>query len=92
MLYPIATLLDETEITASKIEREIPVKSVRVYVEKWDKDEDDFIFFEIRLPQGKILQKHKYPESELVRLSSHLLHLSDDIISYVEEKEIEIEI
>ena len=87
MRYPIFTYNDGTEVTASKLTQ---TNSLRIYTEKWDDSADAFIFAEISLPDGEILSSSGYTDEELRKMKNRYLTLSEDIISYVREKEKQI--
>lgn len=88
MLYPIATLIDGTEITASKIHAD---NTFDVGIEKWNQGLNDFSSFQIRFPNKSILNKHKCDHAFLNTLYRHICNLSDAIFDYVKEQDADYE-
>ena len=84
MKYPIITLNDETEITASNLTEN---GKIFVYIEKWNASLDDFNYFEIILPDNFITKQNGYTEVEIEKLKNHIISLQKDIFDYVQEKE-----
>ncbi len=84
MLYPIATLIDGTEITASKIHAD---NTFDVGIEKWNQSINDFSSFQIRFPSKNIINKYKCDDAFLNALYRHVCNLSDVIFDYINEQE-----
>lgn len=84
MKYPIMTLIDEIEITASDFDNN---KQLHIYVEKWNPNHDDFDNFEMIIPEGKVLKIHGFSIKETKRISDHIKNLQEDIIDFIKEKE-----
>lgn len=84
MKYPVMTLIDKTEITVSDFDNN---NQLHIYVEKWNQKHDDFDFFEMLIPDGKILKIHGFSIKETKRISDHIKNLQEDIIEFVKEKE-----
>ena len=84
MLYPIATLIDGTEITASRIHSD---NSFDVSIEKWNQSINDFSSFQIHFPDKSIMNKHNCDNEFLQTLYVHVCNLSTVIFDYVKEQD-----
>lgn len=85
MLYPIVTLIDGTEITASKIHAD---NTFDVGIEKWNQSINDFSSFQIRFQSKNIINMHKCDDTFLNILYRYVCNLSDVIFDYVKEKDV----
>lgn len=83
MKYPIMTLIDETEITASGFEN----NSVQIYAEKWDEKKDCFNHLTIFLPEEKIYEITGFTKKEAMNIIQHISNLKKDIMNFVKEQE-----
>lgn len=84
MLYPIATLIDGTEITASKFHSD---NTFDVGIEKWNKNIGDFSSFQVRFPSKEIINKNKCDDLFFRTVYNHVCNLSDIICDYIKEQE-----
>ena len=83
MRYPIFSYDDGTEVTASKPDNN---GKILLYIEKFDKERDDFINATIILPEASIVSSKGYDETELNEMIEEYSEIKDDIIDYVLEK------
>jgi len=83
MKYPVMTLIDGTEITSSDFDKN---NQLHIYVEKWSRARNDFSYFEMIIPQGKVLKIHGFSIHETKILSDRIIRLQNDIIDFIKEK------
>jgi len=82
MRYPVMTLIDETEITASMIEEN---GQYQIYVEKWSVEHDDFDHFTVQMPELVIIESKGYSDKDRDEIFQHITNLQQDITDFVKE-------
>ena len=83
MLFPIFSYDDGTEVTASKPDND---GKISLYIEKFDKKNDEFINATIIMPDVTVKTSHGYSERELEDMLSEYSEIKEDIMSYVLER------
>lgn len=83
MRYPIFSYDDGTEVTASKPDNN---GNIMLYIEKFDRESDEFINATVMLPDLSIVSVNGYERKELDELLEEYSEVKEDIIDYVMEK------
>ena len=83
MRYPIFSYDDGTEVTASKPDNN---GNIMLYIEKFDRESDEFINATVMLPDLSIVSINGYERKELDELLEEYSEVKEDIIDYVMEK------
>lgn len=83
MRYPIFSYDDGTEVTASKPDNN---GNIMLYIEKFDRESDEFINATVVLPDLSIVSVNGYERKELDELLEEYSEVKEDIIDYVMEK------
>ena len=83
MLYPIFSIEDGTEATASNPDEK---GNIKLYVEKFDHTKDMFDNATFLLPGVAIVSSSGYSADELVTMQKEYSEIQNDIVDYVMEQ------
>lgn len=77
MLYPFLTTHDGVEISYSEPGAD---NSVRVFVEQWNDELNDFNSLEVYLPERRVTQQVGFSAEEVATHLNHIFNLQDVIL------------
>lgn len=87
MLYQFISLPDETEISYSEVKKDkLGHDTVRIYIEKWDEQRNDFDCVEFYLPKFNITKNKGFSDAIIKEHMKHIHNLQDVIWECALEK------
>ncbi len=84
MLYPICTLEDDTEITASKTDKN---GNTKLYIEKFDSEKDEFLNATILLPMNTIESSSGFSKEDINEIVNKFNYKTRDIFESIIDKD-----